>query len=287
MKGPLIILCLICTVIVSGQDRYKLWDEGKMPYSRQNSIEEYEKESWGALCVFNVTVPELTVYPAKGKNSGHAVIICPGGGYTVEAIYHEGHDVARALSEKGITAAVLKYRLPLKGASDQPHLLPITDLQRALQMMREMSLTYGVRKDKVGVLGFSAGAHLSAFACSKETQRPNFALLIYGCPRLNKINIDWLEKDLYHRKMTQEEFDENNLIERVNQENPPSFLVHSLDDETCHYKETTLYAEALREKGVPNEVHLFPTGGHGFGLGRAEDGTDQWISLAINWIKRL
>jgi acetyl esterase/lipase len=287
MKVALITLCLICTVVLSAQDHYALWDEGKMPYSRQNSIEEYEKESWGALCVFNVTVPELTVYPAKGENSGQSVIICPGGGYTAEAIYHEGHDVARALSDKGITAAVLKYRLPLKEASDSPHLLPITDLQRALQMMREMSLSYGVQKDKVGIMGFSAGAHLSAFACSKEAQRPDFALLIYGCPRLNEENIDWLEKDLYHRKMTQEEFDENNLIEQVNQKNPPSFLVHSLDDETCHYKETTLYAEALREKGVPNEVHLFPTGGHGFGLGREEDGTDQWISLAINWIKRL
>jgi acetyl esterase/lipase len=287
MKVTLITLCLFCTVLVSAQDHYKLWDEGEMPYSMQNSIEEYEKESWGALCVFNVTVPELTVYPAKGQNSGQSVIICPGGGYTVEAIYHEGHDVARALSDKGITAAVLKYRLPLKEASDTPQLLPITDLQRAVQMMREMSSTYEIHKDKVGVMGFSAGAHLSAFACSKESQRPDFALLIYGCPRLNKINIDWLEKDLYHRKMTQKEFDENNMIERVNQNNPPSFLVHSLDDETCHYKETTLYAEALREKGVPNEVHLFPTGGHGFGLGQEEDGTDQWISLAINWIKRL
>ena len=258
-----------------------------MPYSKENNIEEYEKKSWGALCVFNVTVPELIVYPARGENSGHSVIICPGGGYTVEAIYHEGHDVASALSEKGITAAVLKYRLPLKEASRKPQLLPITDLQRALQMMRKMSLTYGVQKDKVGVMGFSAGAHLSAYACSKETQRPDFALLIYGCPRLNEENVKWLETDLYHRKMSQQEFDENNLIERVNKDNPPGFLVHSLDDETCHYKETTLYAEALRENGVPNEVHLFPTGGHGFGLGREEDGTDQWIGLAINWIKRL
>lgn len=257
-----------------------------MPYSRENRMVEYEKESWGAMCVFNVTVPELIIYPAKGKNSGYSVIICPGGGYTVEAIYHEGHDVARVLSDNGITAAVLKYRLPLKEASEKPHLLPITDLQRALQMMREMSQTYGIKSDKVGVMGFSAGAHLSAFASSKDAHRPDFALLIYGCPRLNEENINWLEKDLYHRKMTEAEFEENNLIERVNQNTPPSFLVHCLDDETCHYKETTLYAEALRENEVPNEVHLFPRGGHGFGLGHEEDGTDQWIGLAINWIKR-
>lgn len=287
MKIQLISLLLFSTVLLCAQDKYPLWEEGKMPHYKENNIKEYEEESWGALCSFNVTVPELFVYPAKGENSGKAVIICPGGGYTVEAIYHEGHDVAKVLSDNGITAAVLKYRLPLKESSENPHLLPITDIQRALLMMREMSHSYEINKNQVGVMGFSAGAHLSAFACSEELQRPNFALLIYGCPRLNEENIKWLEKDLYHRKMTQEEFDKNNLIERVNQENPPTFLVHSLDDETCNYKETTLYAEALRNNDVPNEVHLFPTGGHGFGLGRKEDGTDQWIGLAINWIKRM
>ncbi len=269
------------------QDKYVLWEEGKMPYYKENNIKEYEKESWGAMCVFNVTTPELTVYPAQGGNSGYAVIICPGGGYTVEAIYHEGHNVARVLSDNGITAAVLKYRLPLKEASDTPQHLPITDLQRSVEMMRAMSQKYDLNKNKVGVMGFSAGAHLAAFACSKTEHRPDFALIIYGCPRLIEENITWLENDLYHRKMTTEEFEANNLIERVDKNNPPAFLVHSLDDNTCNYKETTLYARALRKYSVPNEVHLFPTGGHGFGLGRKEDGTDQWINLAINWIKRL
>ncbi len=287
MKAKFICLLLCTSVVLFSQDKYELWEEGMMPYHKDNNIKEYEKEAWGTKCALNVTIPELTVYPAKGENSGYSVIICPGGGYTLEAIYHEGHDVARVLSDNGITAAVLKYRLPLKESSNQPQLLPITDLQRALEMMREMSDKYGLIKNKVGVMGFSAGAHLSAFACSKNLQRPDFALLVYGCPRLNEENIKWLEKDLYHRKMTPIEFEENNLIERVNQNNPPTFLVHSLDDETCHYKETTLYAEALRTYEVPNEVHLFPTGGHGFGLGRKEDGTDQWIKLAINWIKRL
>jgi len=153
-------------------------------------------------------------------------------------------------------------------------------------MMRDMSQNYEISRDKIGVMGFSAGAHLSAFACSKKEHCPDFALIIYGCPRLTEVNIEWLENDLYHRKMTAEEFAENDLIKRVDEDNPPAFLVHSLDDETCHYLETTLYAKALRENNVPNEVHLFPTGGNGFGLGRKEDGTDQWIDLAINWVKR-
>jgi len=269
------------------QDIYKLWENGKMPYVKENSVQEYEKEAWGTICVFDVTQPTLTVYPAEGTNSGKAVIIFPGGGYAMEAIYHEGYDVAKALAKQGITAAVLKYRLPLSAASDKPELLPITDAQKALKMMRELAGKYGFNNNEIGVMGFSAGGHLAAFASSKEKERPNFALIIYGCPRLNDENIKWLENDLFHRKMIPEEFEEMNLIERVNSKTPPSFLVHSLDDSTCNYLETTLYAQVLRENGVENEVHIFPKGGHGFGLGRKEDGTGQWINLAVNWINRL
>ena len=269
------------------QDRYNLWENEEMPYSKANSLREVEKEMYGTRCVFDVSVPTLTVYPPEGENSGKALVIFPGGGYAMEAIYHEGYDVARALAKQGITAAVLKYRLPNPAISDNPELLPITDAQRALELMRKMAEKYGFEKEKVGVMGFSAGGHLAAFASSKEKERPDFALIIYGCPRLNDENIKWLEDDLFHRKMTEADFDEFNLLERVSIKTPPSFLVHSLDDDICNYLETTLYAQALRENGVQNEVHLFQNGGHGFGLGRQEDGTNQWINLAINWIKRL
>lgn len=287
MKAQIICLFLFSSSLLFAQDKYALWEEGKMPFYQENNVQEYVEELWGTRCVLNITEPELTIYPAKGENSGYSVIICPGGGYSLEAIWHEGYDVAEILSDNGITAAVLKYRLPLKGSSATPELLPITDLQRALDMMRQMSAKYGFMSNKVGVMGFSAGAHLSAFACSKEDQRPDFALLIYGCFQLIEENVKWLETDLYHRKMTAEELDENDLIDRIDQHNPPAFLVHSLDDETCSYKETTLYAKSLRDNAVPNELHLFPTGGHGFGLGRSEDGTDQWVYLAINWMNRL
>jgi acetyl esterase/lipase len=289
MQMKIVIFCSFLYLAFStfAQNKYKLWENGEMPYAKDNSVKEYEKEAWGTMCVFKVSQPTLSVFPAEGKNSGKAVIIFPGGGYSMEAIYHEGYDVAKALSEQGITAAVLKYRLPMTAISDKPQLLPITDAQQAMKMMRRMAEKYGFEKDKVGVMGFSAGAHLAALASSKENERPDFALIIYGCPRLNDENIKWLEDELFHREMTPEEFDEMNLIERVNHKNPPSFLVHSLDDSTCNYLETTLYAQALRENGVENEVHLFPKGGHGFGLGRKEDGTDQWIGLAVNWINRL
>ncbi len=283
----LIFLLLILATNSFSQDKFLLWENQEMPFAKENLLVEYEKIMWGTRCVFNVTEPTLTVYPAQGENSGKAVIVIPGGGYSLVAMFHEGHDVAIALSKKGITAAVLKYRLPNLEASDNPELLPITDTQKALQILQKMSDKYGFEKNQIGVMGFSAGGHLAAFASSKEKLRPAFALIIYGCPKLHKENVSWLEESLFHRKMTREELYEYDLINRVNSHTPPTFLVHSLDDEVCHYTETTLYAKALREKEVLNEVHLFPKGGHGFGLGRKTDGTNQWISLAVNWIKRL
>ncbi|WP_430814680.1 alpha/beta hydrolase [Carboxylicivirga sp. RSCT41] len=280
-------LLLLTGITSASQELRPLWAEDKMPYSKANDLIEEEKESWGTRCVFNVVIPQLYIYPAQGKNSGKAVIIIPGGGYEVEAIYHEGHDVARELAKDGITAAVLKYRLPLAESSDTPEKLPITDVQRALELMRQWAGLYGFETDNIGVMGFSAGGHLAAFACSKVLQRPNFSLIIYGCPRLSDENVDWLENKLFHRTMTEQEYDEFNILEQVNSSTPPSFLVHALDDKVCHYEETSEYAAALRRHNVAFELHTFPDGGHGFGLGDESNGTDQWIGLAIRWIKRL
>lgn len=209
------------------QDVYKLWEGMEKPFYKTNDLKEYEKESWGVMCVFNVTEPTLTVYEAEGKNSGKAVVIIPGGGYSLVAIYHEGHDLAKVLAKEGITAAVLKYRLP----------------------------------------------------------NPDFSALIYGVTNLSDTNRKWLEDDLYHRKMTEEEEKKNRLIDLVSEDTPAAFLVHAYDDEVCKVEESTLYAQKLFDHQVPVEMHLFPKGGHGFGIGRAEDGTDQWVNLFIKWLK--
>lgn len=138
-------------------------------------------------------------------------------------------------------------------------------------------------------MGFSAGSHLSTVASlwesKTESENPNFSGLIYGVTNLSQINLEWLEKDLYYRKLTESEIGQNTLLNLVTPETPPAFLVHAYDDDVCLIEESTLYADKLREFNIPVEMHLFPTGGHGFGLGRPEDGTDQWLSLFINWIK--
>ena len=290
---------MICIPILLGsmilseshaQDVYKLWEGQSKPYYKENNLKEHEKQAFGVTCVYDVTEPTLTVYRAQGQNSGRAVIIIPGGGYTLESIYHEGYNLAKVLSYNGITAAVLKYRLPNPVSSDQPHLVPLLDTRRALSLLREKSSAYGFDKNMVGLMGFSAGSHLatvtSLWKSDNRDENPDFSALIYGVTRLTDTNLKWLEENLYFRKLTPEEKAENRLVELITQETPPSFLAHAYDDDVCNIKESTDYANALREHQVGVEMHLFPEGGHGFGMGRKEDGTDQWVTLFISWLKR-
>ena len=265
-------------------ETHYIWDGLEKPFSKENDLVEYEATQWESIrCVYNVTEPTLTVYPAE--NAAVGVIVIPGGGYEFEAIGHEGHDVAQALAAAGIAAAVLKYRLPNPAASDSPQLVPLADARRALKVFRQET---GLAT--VGLVGFSAGSHLatvaSLFPGAGPDENPAFAGLIYGVTTPSDANRDWLEKHLYFRQMSDEEAAANNLVEQVTPQTPPTFLVHACDDDICPVEESTLYAEKLRQHGVLCELHLFPQGGHGFGLGRAEDGTNQWLGLFVNWLLR-
>lgn len=285
----LLSLSFLLTGVVVSQDVYSLWETEQKPFYKANNLQEYEEEVWETLCVFNVTEPTLTIYPARGENSGQAVVVVPGGGYTLVALYHEGYDIAERLASQGITAAVLKYRLPDPVSSTKPEMVPLADARQALKRLRDMSETYGFKQDQVGMMGFSAGSHLTTVVGLWNTgdpqMQPNFSGLIYGVTNLTPVNIDWLEKDLYHRKMTSSELKQQRLLDQVSKETPPAFLVHAYDDDICLVEESTRYAERLRENGVAVEMHLFPTGGHGFGIGRETGGTRQWMDLFVHWVK--
>lgn len=276
---------------LSAQSVIPLWGEETPPYSKAHSLDEYEAPCWMAICAYQVVNPTLTLYAARGQANGAAVIILPGGGYEVEAVYHEGYEIAEALASRGTTAVVLKYRLPNPETATHPEHVPLSDVRRALEVLRKNQSSLGFSVSKVGLMGFSAGSHLATFASVNHSpnsdQNPDFSMLIYGVTKLTPVNHEWLEKTLYHRKMTPDEVVEQTLLNRVDKNTPPAFLVHALDDETCHYTESTLYADALVQAGIDAELHLFARGGHGFGPGRAEDGTNQWIELAANWLDRI
>ncbi|MEM7372964.1 MAG: alpha/beta hydrolase [Bacteroidota bacterium] len=271
-----------------GQELLKLWEPGTKPHYKENSLQEFEKEEWGTMNAYHITEPTMTIYAAQGKNTGKSVLILPGGGYRLVAIHHEGYDLAEVLSAQGITAAVLKYRLPDTLSSDAPHMVPLADTRRALKILRTKAEAYSFDPAKVGVLGFSAGSHLATVASlwksDESEENPNFSALIYGVTNLKADNMDWLEKSLYYRKMTAEEIEQNTLLNLVTEESPPAFLVHAYDDPVCHVTESTLYAQELFKQKVPVEMHLFPKGGHGFGMGRTKGGVSQWVQLFVNWL---
>jgi len=287
----LILVLLVFSPLSVARQVIPVWGETAPPYSKVHTLEEYEEPCWQVNCAYQIVNPTLTLYTPEGKGDGNMVVILPGGGYEAEAVYHEGYEIAEALAERGTAAAVLKYRLPNPETATNPELVPLTDLRQALSLLREQQQKLGFSATRIGVLGFSAGSHLATFASvhrsSDSARNPDFSILIYGVTRLIEENREWLEKTLYHREMTTREIGEQTLLERVDQNTPPAFLVHALDDDVCHYTESTLYAEALTRHGIDAELHLFAHGGHGFGSGRDEDGTRQWLDLVANWLNRL
>jgi acetyl esterase/lipase len=272
-------------------DIYRIWEGQSKPFYKENRLKEYEKESWGTICVFNVTEPTLSVYRAKKERAGIGVIIIPGGAYEAEGIYLEGHDLAKAIVEQGITAAVLKYRLPDPQSSDQPDQVPLADARRALKVFRHMAEKYGFNPNQVGLVGFSAGGHLAAVTslCRSDDPQevPDFSGYIYAMTGLSAENIQRLEKSLFHRKMTAKELGQYQLLNRVTAQTPAAFFVHAGDDQLVKVEETTRFAQKLIESKVPVEMHIFPKGGHGFGIGRQTDGTGQWVGLFVNWLEKL
>jgi len=275
---------------LQAQQVIPLWGDEAPPFSKAHALEEYEAPCWEVICAYQIVNPTLTLYLPEGGANGNAVVILPGGGYEAEAVYHEGYEIAEALARRGTVAAVLKYRLPTPLTATEPQKVPVTDLRQALRLLRKGQADLGFKASRFGVMGFSAGSHLATVASVHHSpdpsQNPDFSMLIYGVTRLTPENQEWLEKTLYHRKLTVGEIADETLLERVNASTPPAFLVHAYDDETCHFTESTLYAEALKDQGVEVEMHLFARGGHGFGPGRDQDGTSQWLDLAANWLDR-
>ena len=296
MKLSFFVFCLLLAATSPesrAQQVHPVWGENEAPYAKPHSIEEYQDDDcWGGVaCIYQVVTPTLTLYLPESEPNGTAVIILPGGGYEVEAVYHEGYEIAELLSEKGTVAAVLKYRLPNPETSTKPWRVPEVDVRQALKMLRQQQSQLGFSATKFGVLGFSAGGHLAASVSvhrsAEPEENPDFSILAYGVSIMNAANREWLEQTLYHRPMTDDEVTYQTFLERVDANTPPAFLVHAFDDDVVPFEESTLYAEALQQNGVAAEMHLYARGGHGFGPGREEDGTNQWVSLAANWLDRL
>jgi acetyl esterase/lipase len=238
------------------------------------------KEDWQGKHVTNVTEPTLQIYrPARDKDSGVAVIVCPGGGYKVLMMSYEGEDVAQWLTTIGITGIVLKYRVPAPPGVAH-HLPGLQDAQRSISYVRSKASEWGINPDKIGILGFSAGGHLTAAACTNFDKRayepidavdqlscrPDFGVAIYPGGVIQKGTDGELAPEI-----------------RVSKQTPPMFIAQASDDPGSD-NSVYLYL-ALKKAGVPVELHEYTKGGHGFGIKQTGKPSATWIDRCAEWMR--
>lgn len=268
-----------------------------IPNALQRMEEITEHRPVGGRFVSNTSVPTLTCYRAGGAGK-KAIIICPGGGYRGLAIDKEGFLVARKLQEEGIHAFVLKYRTPLDESCKDKSIAPLQDAQQALRKARELLQKWGASEVRIGIMGFSAGGHLAALASNrfhfdyvigkkKKTIRPDFSILLYPVISMEKpFTHMGSRKNLLGPSPTSEQLKQFSAHTTVNDQTPPTFLMHASDDAGVPVKNSLLYYEACIRHEVPVEMHLYARGGHGFGM--YNDKTeDRWIERLLNWLDTL
>ncbi len=252
----------------------------------------------GTRFIRGTTIPTLTYFQPE-KPVKQAVIVCPGGGYSGVAIDKEGFLVARAFQEKGIHAFVLKYRTPLDSTCIDKSIAPIQDAQQAMKIARDSLSAWGYDDVEVGIMGFSAGGHLASFASNayehdylhdKEGSaplRPDFSILIYPVITFDPPHAHMgSRRNLLGSSPTAEQVNNYCSEKLVNAKTPPVFLVHASDDKSVPVQNSLLYYEACAQHDVPAEMHIYPYGGHGFGMYNQKS-ADDWMGRLFNWLKTL
>lgn len=267
-----------------------------VPDSQPSQVKESTVTEGARISVSNVVQPTLTVYlPEPGRATGTAVVVCPGGGYARLAIGHEGYDVAKRLNEMGVAAFVLKYRLPNAQSQPDPSIAPLLDAQQALRLVRAQASKYNLNPDRIGIMGFSAGGHLAASAATRfaqpvgtnpgsESVRPAFAILVYPVISFSDSLMHKGSRDnLLGTSASVAQIREYSNELHVTTQTPPTFLVHAEDDKTVPVQNSLVYYQALARHAVPAELHVYPKGGHGFGLNNATT-QDQWSDRLREWL---
>ncbi len=275
------------------------------PFTGPETMKTTGKDSLVAdkpwVAVGSVSQPTMTVYPAKGTNTGAAVIVFPGGGYEILAIDLEGTEVCDWLTSKGVTCVLLKYRVPGGGLYSKPapyrksgpyprSPVALEDAQRAVGLVRFHAAEWHIDPHKIGVFGFSAGGHLVAAvsthfeqrlypavdAADKESCRPDFAAAFYPGHLWN-----WTYASDPEFKLNPD------IATHITRQTPPTFLLQAEDDHVDNVNQSLVYYIALKNAGVPVELHLYAQGGHAFGLRRTKLPITGWPSLVETWLRTI
>lgn len=260
----------------------KIWDNATAPHSNGLATPETQLVSGR---VENVSEATLSIFKADPSNAtGQAVVICPGGGYIRLAMEHEGYQLARWFAENGITAAVLKYRMP-NGHRE----VPLEDAEQALRIMTGLEAgATGFTSDRVGIVGSSAGGHLAAMTSTMGAVRPAFSILFYPvitgeAGQCHKGSFD----SLLGTDRTEEQTAYFSLQNRVTESTPPALLLLSDNDRTVPPISSISYYNALKAHGIKASMHIYPSGGHGWGIRDSFPYRAEWQRAVLDWLKTL
>ena len=292
------ILFLFIPLIKAQEKVIKIWPD-KIPGSIENKTykEVVTRNENGINRIWKVKTPTLTVFiPEKNKANGTAIVICPGGGYGHLAYAKEGVAVAKRFNEMGITAFILKYRLPSDSIMINKSIGPLQDVQEAMRIVRRNSKEWDINPNKIGIVGFSAGGHLASTLCTHYnanvykhdsiSAKPDFSILLYPVISM-KENITHMgsRNNLLGMNPSESEikYFSNELY--VNKNTPPAFLALAENDKTVPVQNSINYFLALKKYNIPAELHIFQKGGHGFGLGKEDEPNSKWPKLCEEWMK--
>jgi len=296
MRTILSALILMATTVtaIAQQAPLPLYPKG-IPNSKKTPatyVEITNETSW----ITKVSVPTITPFlPESGKATGAAIVIFPGGGYAGLANAHEGVAIAKAFSGIGVTAFLVKYRLPSDEIMIDKTIGPLQDAQRAVQMVRQGAATWGIDPNRIGIIGFSAGGHLASTEGThfdkvvidnpdKISVRPNFMMLIYPVISFGPKTHAGSKENLTGKTPTQEITDLYSNEKQVTTNTPPTFLIHAQDDNVVPVENSLMLYDALLKAKVKTEMHLFQAGGHGFGMVNSTT-KERWFDWAAAWME--
>jgi len=281
--------------ITATADRFiPLYPAGKMPNSKGITL----KDSIANERIFQVGTPGIyAFFPSAAENKKAAVLICPGGGYERLAYVISGIQVAKWFNSIGITAFVLKYRLPNSPDLLHRELAPLEDAQRALKIIRANAVSWGIDKNRIGVQGSSAGGHLAALASvrtadisrlgdslDKVSPASNFMILVSPVIDMGQYAHTGSKRNLLGNTPSEADIKNYSLQNLVHDSVPPAFIVHAANDKSVSPQNSMLFANALLQHKIPVSLHLFPLGGHAIALRNNPGSTEQWTNLCEAWL---
>lgn len=279
------------------QEFISLYPAGKMPNSKGLPL----KDSIANERVYQVGTPGMwAFFPSMAENKGAAVVICPGGGYERLAYVISGTQLAKWFNTIGISAFVLNYRLPNSPDLLQREIGPLQDAQRAIKIIRSQADKWGIKKDKIGVQGSSAGGHLATMLGTKTTDysaikdgldtisfQPNFMILVSPVVDLGTYAHAGSRKNLLGENPSAALIENYSGHLQVNAATPPTFIVHAFNDRSVSVHNSLLLYQALAEKKVTSSLHVFPQGGHAIALRNNPGSTQQWTTLCEAWLTEM